>query len=251
MKLVIDTDIGTDVDDLFALTYAIKSGIEIKAITIVQGDTSIRAKIARKLERILEASIPITAGQRGPEKSVKKYWTGIEEKALTAEERNEIFVNSEFPEYNPETNLVCIGPLTNIAHQLRENPSIKNVQKIFLMGNHYDSHNFKSDLEAAKLVLSQPWTKFCISKEVSKKISFSRRELASLRGNELGNFLYESAIRWLDYSNREKAIMYDVLVISTALGEDFVKFHKNKNGFLSYCVDERLKEKIIEAVKNG
>lgn len=259
-KIVIDTDIGTDIDDAFALTYALKNpNANIKAISTVIGDTEIRARIVRKLEKMLGVDIPIIAGQSGPEDSVKKYWTGIEQKALTQEELKEPFKNSEYPAYIPDTRLVCIGPMTNIALQLQINPSIKNVKDIYVMGAMDSSHNFKADLEAWKTIQKQPWNIYQIRKEDSEKISFTRQELEELKTNPLGKFLYESAIRWLDYVNngwidhapKTSCAMYDVLTVSAAIGENYVKFKKEQNNrFVSTDVDLRLKDKIIEAIMN-
>src|SRR5919197_698608 len=50
MKVVLDTDIGTDIDDAWALGYALKSpSFELLGITVADGDTAQRAKLACKL----------------------------------------------------------------------------------------------------------------------------------------------------------------------------------------------------------
>ena len=261
-KIVIDTDIGTDIDDAFALVYAIKNlNADLIAVSTVIGNTKIRAKIARKLERMLgsDSNIPIIAGQKGPEDSVKKYWTGIEQKALTQGELKEPFENSEYPRYTSDTKLICIGPLTNIALQLEINPSIKSVNGIYVMGSSESSHNFKADLKSWHKVQQQPWNIYQITKSDSEKISFTKKELEELNGNILGNFLSESALRWLDYVNngwidhapKTSCAMYDVLTLSAAIGEDYVKFKQiSPNRFLSCDVDLKLKDKIIEAIRS-
>jgi purine nucleosidase len=258
-KIVIDTDIGTDVDDAFALIYAIKNpNADLRAISTVTENTNIRAKIARKLERMLKVDIPIIAGQRGPDDSVKKYWTGIEQKALTHEELKEPFKNSEYPIYTSDTKLICIGPLTNIELQLQINPSIKNARNIYVMGSSECSHNFKTDLKSWHEVQQQPWNIYQITKKDSEKILFTKKELEELRENSLGDFLCESAIRWLDYVNngidhfpKTSCAMYDVLTVSAAIGEDYVKFEQiSPNKFLSCGVDLKLKDKIIEVIRN-
>jgi purine nucleosidase len=256
-QLVIDTDVGTDVDDLFALAYALKNpSVQVNAISTVIGHTDIRAKIARKLERILRVDVPITAGQTGSEETIKKYWTGIEEQALTQGEMLEEFNSAPFPHYKPDTRLVCIGPLTNIAYQLINNPSIKKVKNVYVMGSSETSHNFRVDLSAKHFIFAQPWRIYQITKEVSKQIAFSREELEQFKGTELGNFLYESAITWLNHTGKQKAIMYDVLAVSSAAGEDFVKFEKTSYPgeaeiYTSCNVDPRLKEKLIKLIQDG
>lgn len=253
MKLVIDTDIGTDVDDAFALAYAFKnsnSNANIKAITTTIGNTEIRAKIARKLEKILQVDIPIIVGKSGSREVAKKYWCGFEHLALTERELKEPLKRLPFPQYDKDSVLICIAPLTNIAYQLENNPSIKNVKRIYVMGSSFDDHNLKVDVEATKEVLAQPWTIYQITKRDSKKVCFTRNELEKFKNTEVGNFLYESAIRWLDYTLKEKLPMYDVLTVSSALGEKYVKFKKqNNNVFISCDVDLEIKNKILEAIR--
>jgi len=48
-KLLIDTDIGDDIDDLFALYFALRKNIEIVGVTTVFKDTVQRAKMVKKL----------------------------------------------------------------------------------------------------------------------------------------------------------------------------------------------------------
>jgi len=248
LQLIIDTDIGTDPDDAFALTYSIKNpNVDVNAITIVQGIPLARAKIAKKLELLLGVNIPITVGEEGPD--YKKWVAGFELEALTMQEFKEPFRNNPFPIYTKDTKLVCIGPLTNIAYQLEKNPSIKNVKEVYIMGCTGD-HNIAADTEAAEKVLAEPWNIFQITKQDSLKITFTPEELEKLRGNRIGEFLYESAIRGIRYLKREKTAMYDVLTVSAAMGEDYVKFKQTaKNRFVSDGVDLKLKNRILEVIK--
>jgi len=255
-ELVIDTDVGTDCDDLFALTYAMQAmklgKVDIKAITTVQGNTQVRAKIARKLERIIKSNIPIISGESCSEEAVRKYWLGMEDKILSEAEKAEPLEVYEWPQYNPNTQLACIGPLTNIAMQLERNPSIKNVRNIYVMGSSLTSHNFVVDLEAKEKVFAQPWNIFQITKEDSLKIKFSRDELEALKKSKLGNFLADSAAAWLKRSGKDEAAMYDVLVVSAVMNEGYVKFEKRaRNLYVSCGVDLKLKERLLEAIRDG
>jgi purine nucleosidase len=63
-KVIIDTDIGDDIDDAFALALALHSPeLQILGVTTTFGDTELRAKLAR---RLLDAAgrqdIPVFAG---------------------------------------------------------------------------------------------------------------------------------------------------------------------------------------------
>ncbi len=250
IEQALDTDIGTDCDDAFALVYLLRNPkANLATISTVIGDPVIRAKIARKLERMLGSNVPIIAGECGP-LDAQKYWTGIEEKALSDEEKKEEFVNSPYLKYTTDTRLICIAPLTNIALQLASNPTIRNVRDVYIMGSMDSSHNFKADLAAKNKVFKEGWNIYQVSKEVCEKIALSREELEQLRVNAVGEILCASAIRWLDYTGRDRAIMYDVLTASAGIGEGYVKFRQIEEGrYLSEDVDVELKDKLIEVIK--
>ena len=49
-RIILDTDIGTDVDDALALAFAIRHPeIDLAAVTTVSGDTRLRGQIAARL----------------------------------------------------------------------------------------------------------------------------------------------------------------------------------------------------------
>jgi len=63
-KIILDTDIGDDVDDAFALGLALQSPeVEIVGVTTAWGDTALRARMVRRM--LLEtghAGIPVAEG---------------------------------------------------------------------------------------------------------------------------------------------------------------------------------------------
>jgi hypothetical protein len=70
-KVIVDTDIGDDIDDAFALALALRSPeIEVIGITTAWGDTALRARLANRLLREEGAgAIPVLAGVLTPSKS--------------------------------------------------------------------------------------------------------------------------------------------------------------------------------------
>src|SRR5213596_2930861 len=63
-RVIIDTDIGDDIDDAFAVALALRSTeLQILGITTTFGDTEMRAKLLdRLLEEAARADIPVAAG---------------------------------------------------------------------------------------------------------------------------------------------------------------------------------------------
>src|SRR3954470_18361787 len=65
MKVVLDTDIGTDIDDAWALGYALKSPVfELLGVTVTDADTARRARLACKLlARLGRTDVPVAVGR--------------------------------------------------------------------------------------------------------------------------------------------------------------------------------------------
>src|SRR5262245_30647534 len=65
-KVVLDTDIGTDIDDGWALGYALKSPtFELLGVTVTDADTPQRARLACKLlHRLGRTDVPVAVGRR-------------------------------------------------------------------------------------------------------------------------------------------------------------------------------------------
>jgi len=64
IPIIIDTDIGEDIDDLLVLCFALNSPeFEVLAVTTVDGDTVARGRIARRVTSAYgRPEIPVVAG---------------------------------------------------------------------------------------------------------------------------------------------------------------------------------------------
>ena len=62
-KVILDTDIGGDIDDAICLAYLLKEPqCELAGITTVCGEPEKRAAVADAICRVAEKQIPIVAG---------------------------------------------------------------------------------------------------------------------------------------------------------------------------------------------
>lgn len=232
-KIIIDTDIGSDVDDAIAIAYGVATNLEIILITTVHGDAQLRAKIAKKLTMQLGVDIPTAAGVSKPIKQKYLYLTGREGKDYVNEEET-LAINENGIDALIETiythknnvSIAALGPLTNIALAIEKDPKIITyVNHIYMMGNallrqdeyilNYRCHNFKVDPEAVDIVFASAIPKTIITTEIGKRQGLTREQLHLLAESTQPalQYLGKSAKDWLDFIEHEKAYLYDPLVI--------------------------------------
>ncbi len=138
IPILLDTDIGTDIDDAFALALILASPeLELVGVTTVAGDTYARARLAAKL--LAEAGrgdIPVVAGEPGKPQPIDqtRYADGFTSPRLRQEKAVD-FMRREIERRPGEITLVAIGELTNVAALLESGPSLsKKFKRIVLMG---------------------------------------------------------------------------------------------------------------------
>src|SRR5512140_1487788 len=79
--VLLDTDVGTDVDDAIAIALLLASPeLDLRAVTIVSGDTEHRGRIAKKLLTLgSRPDVPVAAGIREPILRQRNFlWLGHE-----------------------------------------------------------------------------------------------------------------------------------------------------------------------------
>jgi purine nucleosidase len=141
--LILDTDIGTDVDDALALALALRHpDIDLRAITTVSGDTQRRARIAASLLRIAgRDDVEVAAGVRGDEHPNRRSEAGHEDAMLAGapddlrvSERDAISLLLDECE-GGEVSLCTVGMQSNVAAALERDPSFAStVPQLTVMG---------------------------------------------------------------------------------------------------------------------
>ncbi|MCC8026033.1 MAG: nucleoside hydrolase [Clostridium sp.] len=137
-KILLDTDIGTEVDDAITLAYLLANPqAEILGITTVTGEALERARLASVLCTIAGRDIPIYPGCENPvlipqielyapQKKVLERW---EHRKDFPANRAVAFMQETIRRYPGEITLVCIAPLTNIGLLFAIDPEIPSLLK--------------------------------------------------------------------------------------------------------------------------
>ncbi len=177
IRVIFDTDIGTDVDDILALAEILTSPeLELAGVTCVYGDVLLRARMARKVLALRGCpDVPVCVGAQKPLLGLRPvYWAGHEGKGLLSPEDEALqpspehavdFIVREVMANPGRIHLIAVGPLTNVALAfLREPRLAENLAHLTIMGGAvrgpgalhlpYAEHNIKCDPEAAHVVLS-------------------------------------------------------------------------------------------------
>jgi inosine-uridine nucleoside N-ribohydrolase len=148
IPILVDTDIGTDIDDAFALALVVKSPeLELLGVTTVSGDTHARARLAAKL--LWEAGdryVPVAAGEPGRPLPMEQTRWAEGFKSPQIRSANAVtFLATVLRRRAEKTTLVAIGPLSNIAALLTKNPRIgQKIKQIVLMGGSI-AHGYGDD----------------------------------------------------------------------------------------------------------
>ncbi|HEY1904357.1 MAG TPA: nucleoside hydrolase [Terracidiphilus sp.] len=138
---ILDTDIGDDIDDAFALALALRSPeLKILGITTAFGDTDLRARLVdRYLHAVGREDISVVAGvptahnnvftqaayaRQWPEAQfVRNHPDGVE------------FLLSQIRAHPGEITLIAIGPLNNVQAAIeRDAATFRKLKRVVMMG---------------------------------------------------------------------------------------------------------------------
>ena len=241
-RVILDTDIGTDVDDAMALALAALSPeITLEGITTVYGDVRLRARMAVKILRMLgREDVPVMAGSAHVLlRNRPIWWLGhegeglltAEDDALSYDSRHAVdFIIRTVMDNPGEITLVAIGPFTNLAIALAREPRVaQNVKNIIIMGGsarlgsngmelEYIDHNVKCDPEAAALLFASGAPVMMCGYDVTRQVLIRTADVERLDATHdpLNIAMARMIRKWLDWWKRDFTAMNDPLCVALA-----------------------------------
>jgi purine nucleosidase len=255
-KILIDTDPG--VDDALALILALRSDLDIRAISTVAGNVELDQAqtnanyLISKLNSNLKA-IP------GSDKPLKKDLvttlvhgaTGLGEIDIEPEEniRSEIGKIVEIITQEKINTIITLGPLTNIAKILQDSPELEEqINQIIIMGGAVNSpgnitpraeFNIYVDPEAAEIVFKSKIKKVLVTLKVCQQVILEEKFFDRIEKPEIKDIILK-IIRQYIKNNQEMNIdgapMYDPLTVYYAISK---KAYKTKKYNLDVIIDGR------------
>jgi purine nucleosidase len=138
--VIFDTDIGTDIDDAYALAALIhRPELELLGVTTVSSDAVARARLAAKLLHVAGGEwrgIPVYAGISTATQYMKQVeWADGFTSPSLRESGGVEFMRREVTARPGEITIIAVGELTNVAALLESTPGIaKKIRAVALMG---------------------------------------------------------------------------------------------------------------------
>jgi inosine-uridine nucleoside N-ribohydrolase len=137
-KIILDTDIGDDVDDVYALALAATvPNVELVGVTTAFGETGKRAELAAKLLWVMgRTKVPVCAGREGDHGIGPQHrWASGFRSSAMRKEKAVAFLRRQIEAAPGEITIVPIGALTNIGDLLTTHPEVRSkIKRVVLMG---------------------------------------------------------------------------------------------------------------------
>jgi len=245
VKVLLDTDIGTDIDDAICLAYLLNNPeCNLLGITTVTGEAEKRAMIASSLCRYAGKDIPIYPGYSTPLRIKQKQKLAIQSRALHKWPHQKIFPKDQTVSFmrkiireNPdEMVLLTIGPLTNIARLYELDPEIPHLLKSHVMMAGYFNFKFKGkcrlewnargDYHASDLVFNAPVPVIrSVGLDVTFSVVLSANDFKKKFSSEHFSPLHDYARHWYhEFTN--KITFHDPLAGAAVFNDSILKYKR-------------------------
>ena len=224
-KVIFDTDPG--VDDSMALVFQTRHPeIELIGVTSVFGNATIETTTRNAVFLVERFAAPTVVVARGAAKPLRRTApepiahihgkNGLGDIVLPAMPDGgnarvdarpaHRFIIDEIRRHPHEINLIAVGPLTNLALALQEDPEIQRlVRQVIIMGGAFGMNgvlgnvrpcaeaNIAADPDAADMVFTASWKVTAMGLDVTQKAVMTTAYLDSIRqhGGADGQFIWD------------------------------------------------------------
>ncbi len=234
-KVVIDTDIGDDIDDAFAVALALRSPeLQILGISTTFGDTTLRARVLdRLLGEVGRDDIPVAVGS--PTQTVNSFTQRpfAERGAFARASHPDAteFILDEIRRYPNEITLIAIGPLVNVGALIDKDPeTFRKLRRVVLMGGSIERSygdlgyakprgpepewNIKNDIPSARKLFASGVPIFMMPLDSTQlKLDEVKREFLFRAGTPLTDALTILYHQW----GGETPTMFDPLAVAYSI----------------------------------
>ena len=246
LKILLDTDIGSDIDDVVALTYLLaQPECELLGITTVSGEVEKRARIASAICTMVGKEIPIYPGLEDPLLVEQLQPSAQQASALANWSHQDQFPKGEavpflreiIRQHPGEITLVTLGPLTNIAALFsldNEIPALLN-SLVSMCGNFKYCHpngylrewNAMLDPHAAAIVYQKKIkSHLSFGHDVTMLLEKNAHEVRDLFKHPFFQPVLDFAQVW--FKEHDTIIFHDPLAVVSLFDENICEFENGE-----------------------
>jgi inosine-uridine nucleoside N-ribohydrolase len=240
-KIIIDTDIGDDIDDAFALALAVSSPeFQLLGFSASFGDTPARAKMLdRMLGELGRSDIPVAQGVPANVNlnafTQRRYAEGGSF-ARATHPASADFILEQARKYPGQVTLVAIGPLPNIGAAIDKDPAaFRMLKRVVIMGGSirtmtdpygvappiapHPEWNIKNDIASAQKLFKAgvPLQVLPLDSTANLKLHEVARTALFAHGSMLTNILAGLYYEWSAYTRSPTPILYDPMTLASML----------------------------------
>ena len=241
--VILDTDIGTDVDDILALVLLARAPeFQLVGVTTVYGDTTLRARMVRQvLDQMGRSDVPIGIGATQTLTNRPVFWAGHEGHGLPGLDQTPVDENltaadllrRTAAEHAGQLDLIAIGPLTNVADAIEADPGFaSSLHHLYLMGGAFwmdnPEHNIKCDPEAAEIVFRSGIPMTACGLDATLRAMLREADMPRLReaADGVGPLLEDQVRRWWAFIKANQNHLHDPLAILPAVRPELFRFEQ-------------------------
>jgi len=250
-KVIIDTDPG--VDDAMAIFAALaQREVDLLGLTTTYGNVSVAqaSQNALTLLEMAEVQLPVAQGAYQPlmrePVPFADFVHGVDGFGdqflsqplgqIASQSAAEFMVEQVMQQPN-EVNLVCIGPLSNLAQALELEPQLPHkVKQVVIMGGTLDHRgnvspvaeaNIFADPHAADKVMAADWPLVMVGLDVTYQVVFDADLFADIaaKNAKVGGFLQRAAEYYIDFYRNEHGVQgchgHDLMALAYVINPDW------------------------------
>ncbi len=240
-KILLDTDIGSDIDDAVCLAYLLAHpDCELMGITTVTGEGEQRAQLVSALCENAGVVVPIYVGAQEPLLVEQRQPNAPQKSALTTWKHKNDFPQGEAIGFlqntiqnNPgEVVLLTIGPLTNAALLFKVNPGISTLLKgLVMMCGVFEKDgvewNAMLDPHATAIVYETEVSHHrSIGLDVTRQVTMPAEEVRKRFQNPILRPVLDFAEVW--FEEKEVITFHDPLAAATIFQDGICQFKRGK-----------------------
>ena len=268
MKLIIDTDIGDDYDDIVTLAVALASPeLDILGVTTVVGDSGLRARLTKRFLNLAgREDVPVAVGatvRTGAPFTHRRWARGGPE--LDGDEPPAVdFMLRQIAANPGQVTLLAIGPLTNLAEALERDPAtFRKLDRIVLMGGSVRrgyrdlawhgggkpsaEYNILSDVKSAQLVFEAGVPLSVAPLDATMVVLDEvKRQFIFTRSTPITDALALTYLQWSGAAGRPTPILFDTAALAFALDPSMFKVER-----LRLMVDDQGHTREVEGPPNA